>query len=104
MRRAAGGRHLRRHSGNRIVPSADVARIVGNGSRADAVGGTKGGISHGATDELGYNAVEDIVHVHDLHAALLHQLGVDHKRLTYKFQGHDFRLTDVSGGDRKILG
>ena len=62
-----------------------------------AGGGIKGGISHGATDELGYNAVEDIVHVNDLHATLLHQLGVDHKRLTYKFQGRDFRLTDVSG-------
>jgi hypothetical protein len=70
-----------------------------------AGGGIKGGISHGATDELGYNAVEDIVHVHDLHATLLHQLGVDHKRLTYKFQGRDFRLTDVSGEViEKILG
>jgi uncharacterized protein (DUF1501 family) len=62
-----------------------------------AGGGVKGGISHGNTDELGYNAVENIVHVHDLHATMLHQLGVDHKRLTYKFQGRDFRLTDVHG-------
>jgi hypothetical protein len=62
-----------------------------------AGGGIKGGISYGATDELGYNAVENIVHVHDLHATLLAQLGVDHKRLTFRFQGRDFRLTDVHG-------
>jgi hypothetical protein len=62
-----------------------------------AGGGIKGGITHGATDELGYTAVEDPVHVHDLHATLLHLLGIDHRRLTYKFQGRDFRLTDVSG-------
>ena len=62
-----------------------------------AGGGIRGGITHGATDELGYNAVEDVVHVHDLHATMLHLLGVDHKRLTYKFQGRDFRLTDVHG-------
>jgi hypothetical protein len=62
-----------------------------------AGGGIKGGISHGKTDELGYNAVEDIVDVHDLHATLLHLLGIDHRRLTYRFQGRDFRLTDVSG-------
>src|SRR4051812_1493143 len=62
-----------------------------------AGGGIQGGIMHGATDELGYNAVDDVVHVHDLHATMLHLLGVDHKRLTYKFQGRDFRLTDVHG-------
>ena len=62
-----------------------------------AGGGIKGGITHGATDELGYTAVEDVVHVHDLHATMLHLLGIDHKRLTYRFQGRDFRLTDVSG-------
>jgi hypothetical protein len=62
-----------------------------------AGGGIKGGITHGATDDLGYNAVEDVVPVHDLHATLLYLLGVDHKRLTYKFQGRDFRLTDVLG-------
>ncbi len=62
-----------------------------------AGGGIKGGISHGQTDELGYSAVEDVVPVHDLHATMLHLLGVDHKRLTYKFQGRDFRLTDVHG-------
>lgn len=62
-----------------------------------AGGGIKGGTSHGATDELGYNAVENVVSVHDLHATILHQLGIDHKRLTYRFHGRDFRLTDVSG-------
>ena len=62
-----------------------------------AGGGIKGGITHGATDELGYNAVEDVVHVHDLHATMLHLLGIDHTKLTFKFQGRDFRLTDVHG-------
>jgi hypothetical protein len=62
-----------------------------------AGGGIKGGITHGATDEMGYNAVEDVVHVHDLHATMLRLLGIDHKKLTYKFQGRDFRLTDVHG-------
>jgi hypothetical protein len=69
-----------------------------------AGGGVKGGLTYGSTDELGYNAVEDVVHVHDLHATILHLLGVDHKRLTYKFQGRDFRLTDVHGNVvREIL-
>ncbi len=60
-----------------------------------AGGGIKGGITHGATDDLGYNAVEKIVPVHDLHATMLQLLGIDHKRLTVKAQGRDFRLTDV---------
>ena len=51
----------------------------------------------GETDELGYNVVEDPVHVHDLHATILHLLGIDHEKLTYRFQGRDFRLTDVTG-------
>jgi hypothetical protein len=62
-----------------------------------AGGGIKGGFTHGSTDELGYNAVEDVVHVHDLHATMLHLLGIDHKKLIYRFQGRDFRLTDVHG-------
>ena len=62
-----------------------------------AGGGIKGGVSHGNTDELGYYAVEDIVHVHDFHATILHLLGIDHQKLTYRFQGRDFRLTDVHG-------
>jgi len=60
-------------------------------------GGIQGGISYGQTDELGYNAAENIVHVHDLHATMLYLLGVDHTKLTYFFQGRNFRLTDVEG-------
>jgi hypothetical protein len=62
-----------------------------------AGGGIKGGVSHGATDELGYHAVEDVVSVHDLHATMLHLFGIDHTKLTFKFLGRDFRLTDVHG-------
>jgi hypothetical protein len=62
-----------------------------------AGGGIKGGVTHGSTDDLGYNAVEDTVSVHDLHATVLRQLGIDHTKLTYQFQGRNFRLTDVSG-------
>ncbi len=62
-----------------------------------AGGGIKPGLSLGASDDLGFNAVEDRVHVHDLHATLLHLLGFDHTQLTYRFQGRDFRLTDVHG-------
>jgi len=62
-----------------------------------AGGGIRGGHSHGATDELGYAAVEDVVTVHDLHATMLHLLGIDHERLTQRVQGRDYRLTDVSG-------
>ncbi len=62
-----------------------------------AGGGIKGGITHGATDEFGYAAVHDIVHVHDLHATILALFGIDHLRLVYRFQGRDFRLTDVAG-------
>ncbi|HIG82524.1 MAG TPA: DUF1501 domain-containing protein [Verrucomicrobia bacterium] len=60
-----------------------------------AGGGIKGGVSHGGTDELGYNSVTDIVNVRDLHATLLHLFGINHKRFTHKFQGLDFRLTGV---------
>ena len=60
-------------------------------------GGVKRGFSYGATDEFGYNVSENPVHVHDLQATILHQLGIDHTRLTYRFQGRDFRLTDVAG-------
>lgn len=62
-----------------------------------AGGGIKPGVIHGATDELGYNIVTDPVHVHDIQATLLHCLGFDHERLTYRAQGRDFRLTDVHG-------
>ena len=62
-----------------------------------AGGGVKGGTTYGATDEFGYNAVENRVHVHDLHATILHLMGLDHTKLTYRYSGRDFRLTDVSG-------
>ena len=62
-----------------------------------AGGGIKGGIAYGATDDFGYRAVEKRVHPHDLHATILHQLGLDHTRLTYRYSGRDFRLTDVAG-------
>lgn len=62
-----------------------------------AGGGIRGGHIHGATDETGWKAVEDRVHVHDIHATMLHLLGFDHERLTYRYAGRDFRLTDVHG-------
>ena len=62
-----------------------------------AGGGIKPGITYGATDDFSYNIVENPVHVHDVHATILHCLGIDHKRLTYKFQGRHYRLTDVHG-------
>ena len=62
-----------------------------------AGGGVKGGTVYGATDEFGYKAVENKVHVHDLHATILHLMGFDHERLTYRYAGRDFRLTDVHG-------
>ncbi|MEX2577482.1 MAG: DUF1501 domain-containing protein [Verrucomicrobiales bacterium] len=62
-----------------------------------AGGGVKGGFSYGETDEIGYEAVENPVHVHDLHATILHLLGLDHKELTFRYSGRDFRLTDVHG-------
>ncbi|MEK6481002.1 DUF1501 domain-containing protein [Catalinimonas sp. 4WD22] len=62
-----------------------------------AGGGIKGGVTYGETDEIGYYGIKDRVHVHDLQATILHQLGMDHERLTYPFQGRDFRLTDVAG-------
>ncbi len=62
-----------------------------------AGGGVKPGFSHGSTDEFGHRAVENKTHMHDLHATVLHLLGLDHERLTYKYAGRDFRLTDVSG-------
>ncbi len=62
-----------------------------------AGGGVKSGLAYGATDEFGYQAVENKVHMHDLHATLLHLLGLDHTRLTYQYAGRDFRLTDIHG-------
>ena len=68
-----------------------------------AGGGFKPGITYGATDDFSYNITENPVSVHDLHATLLHQLGVHHERLTYKFQGRHYRLTDVHGSVVKGL-
>ena len=62
-----------------------------------AGGGIKPGMTYGETDDYCYNVAKDPVHVHDLNATILHQLGIDHTRLTYKYQGRDFRLTDVHG-------
>lgn len=75
----------------------------GRGHNADgytlwmAGGGVKAGLSYGQTDEYGYKAIENKVHMHDLHATILHLLGLDHKQLTYRYSGRDFRLTDVHG-------
>ena len=62
-----------------------------------AGGGVRGGLHYGKTDDFGYKSVENKVHVNDLHATILHLLGLDHEKLTYKFSGRNFRLTDVAG-------
>jgi len=62
-----------------------------------AGGGVRGGMAHGATDEFGWDAIENRVHIHDLHATILHLLGLDHEKLTYRHSGRDYRLTDVYG-------
>ena len=62
-----------------------------------AGGGIRGGMVHGATDEFGWHAIQDKVHIHDLHATILHLMGLDHERLTYRYGGRDYRLTDVHG-------
>jgi hypothetical protein len=62
-----------------------------------AGGGVKGGVTYGASDEIGFKAVENRVHINDLHATILHLMGLDHERLTYRYSGRDFRLTDVAG-------
>jgi hypothetical protein len=62
-----------------------------------AGGGVKGGMVHGSTDEYGWYAEQDKVHVHDLHATILHLMGMNHEKLTYRYSGRDYRLTDVSG-------
>jgi hypothetical protein len=85
------------------TPMGEVRDSVGRNHHIDAYtmwlagGGVKPGLNLGETDELGYAAVEDRVHVHDLQATILHLLGLDHKKLTFRFQGRDFRLTDVAG-------
>jgi hypothetical protein len=85
------------------TPMGEVRRHLGRDHHIDAFtmwmagGGVRSGFSHGVTDDIGYAPVEGGVHVHDLHATLLHLLGLDHERLTYRFQGRDHRLTDVHG-------
>ena len=85
------------------TPMGEAREKTGRNHHIDAFtmwfagGGVKSGAVVGSTDELGFNAVADRAHVHDIHATLLHLLGLDHQRLTFRFQGRDFRLTDVSG-------
>jgi hypothetical protein len=85
------------------TPMGEVREKVGRNHHIDAYtmwlagGGVKAGTSIGQTDDLGFGPTEDRVHVHDLQATILHLLGLDHKKLTYRFQGRDFRLTDVAG-------
>lgn len=85
------------------TPMGEKRETVGRDHHIDAYtmwcagGGFKPGLVYGATDELGYSVTENPVHVHDLQATILHQLGVDHLKLTYRFQGRDYRLTDVHG-------
>jgi len=62
-----------------------------------AGGGVKGGMTYGESDDFGFKAMQNRMHIHDLHATLLHLLGIDHERLTYRHAGRDFRLTDVHG-------
>ena len=62
-----------------------------------AGGGIQGGLTYGKTDDFCYNVAENGVHVHDFHATILHLMGINHERLTYRFQGRDYRLTDVHG-------
>jgi hypothetical protein len=68
-----------------------------------AGGGIKGGVHYGKTDEFGYKIIEKRTSVHDIHATLLHLMGMDHERLTYRFNGRDYRLTDVYGDVIKEL-
>jgi len=85
------------------TPMGEVRATIGRDHHVDAFtmwltgAGVKKGMLFGATDELGFGVVENKVHVHDLQATILHLLGFDHERLTYRFQGRDFRLTDVHG-------
>jgi len=85
------------------TPMGEKRATIGRDHHIDAFtmwlagGGIKAGTIFGETDELGFGVVRDNVHVHDLHATILHLLGFDHEKLTYRFQGRDFRLTDVHG-------
>ena len=91
------------------TPMGEVRKTIGRDHHIDAFtmwmagAGVKKGFIHGETDELGYYSVKDQVHVNDLHATVLHLLGLDHLKLTYRFQGRDFRLTDVAGEPVRAL-
>jgi hypothetical protein len=86
-----------------VEASAELSRSLGRDHHPQAFtywlagGGAKAGVTVGETDDFGFNVVKDKVHVHDLHATLLHLLGFDHEKLTHRFQGRDYRLTDVHG-------
>lgn len=92
-----------------VESSAALGRSMGRDHHPQAFtmwmagGGIKAGQTIGATDDLGFHIVEDPVHVHDIQATILHLLGFDHTRLTYRFKGRDFRLTDVSGNVVRAL-
>ncbi len=85
------------------TPMGEVRASVGRDHHIEsftiwmAGAGIKPGIQYGQTDELGFAPTENPVHVHDLHATILHLMGIDHQKLTYRFMGRDFRLTDVAG-------
>jgi hypothetical protein len=85
------------------TPMGEIRESVGRNHHIDSAtmwmagGGVKAGLNLGQTDEFGFAPVEDRVHIHDIHATILHLLGLDHTKLTYRFQGRDFRLTDVAG-------
>ncbi len=85
------------------TPMGEIRETTGRDHHIDAYtmwlagGGIKKGFIHGATDEIGYNVTENPVHVNDLQATILHCLGLDHEKLTFKFQGRQYRLTDVHG-------
>ncbi len=85
----SNGRNAMDHYGRGHNPFGFTTLMAG--------GGIRGGMVHGATDEYGYRAIDGKVHIHDLHATILHQLGLDHEKLTYRYAGRDFRLTDVYG-------
>ena len=88
---------MRENRGGRVMPYYGRDHHTEAFSIWMAGGGIKGGLSYGETDDIGYYGIKDRVHVHDLQATILHQLGLDHERFTYHFQGRDFRLTDVHG-------
>ena len=92
-----------------MTPMGEIREHVGRNHHIDcatmwmAGGGVKPGVSVGKTDEFGFAPVEDRVHVHDVQATILHLLGLEHTKLTFHFQGRDFRLTDVEGNVVKKL-